>query len=200
MLAIVILVPAILFPPRPGSVPVAGIKDSLRTAQPISAVPPSGGASALSSLTARPPTAAAVDTLNALAVHSALYEYRFSPRGARLTSARMKGYRTFAVGDSGDAELIPAGSEFLAYQLVVGNDTVSLADWAFTASAQDVAVGLGGGSVDWVATRGGVSVRLRYTFAPDAYLFRVAGQVSGLGGAGGLMLVGMGPGIRSVEA
>jgi len=200
-LAIVILVPAILFPPKPGSVAAAGTADSLHAAPPIAAAPPSTGAPAISALTARPQnTTVPADTLNAVAVHSARYEYRFSPRGARLTSARMKDYRTFAAGDSGVAELIPAGSEYLTYQLVVGNDTVSLADWVFTASATDVAVGSGGGSVDWIATRGGVSVRLRYAFTPDAYLFRVTGQVSGLGGAGGLMVVGMGPGIRSEEA
>jgi YidC/Oxa1 family membrane protein insertase len=202
LVMIVMLVPAILFPPKPVRPPVGGVApETLRAAPAITAAPPTQQAPA--PRVARLPaidSAEVGETPGAVSVRSPLYEYRFATRGARLTSARMLQYRSFAVGDTGVAQLVPAASEFLAYRLVVGSDTVSLADWSFVPSANDVSVGGGGAGVDWVAQRGGVVVRLRYTFLPDAYVFRVTGAISGLGGAGGLVLVGLGPGIRTVEA
>src|SRR5206468_3565440 len=41
---------------------------------------------------------------------------------------------------------------------------------------------------------------LAYVFFPDEYRFQVRGQVTGLGPAGAVLLVGMGDGLRSVEA
>jgi YidC/Oxa1 family membrane protein insertase len=197
LLAIVILAPAILFPPRPAPLPVRGA-DSLSAAPPISAAAPVPAAT-LSALPTRGEPVVSSDTSASVIVRSGIYEYRFSPRGARLTSARMLQYRTFAAGDTGVAQLIPDGSEYLAYQLVVGRDTVPL-DWGFVPSQREVTVGEGGASVDWVATRGAVTVRLRYTFSPDTYVFGVNGEISGLGGSSPLVLIGLGPGIRSIEA
>jgi YidC/Oxa1 family membrane protein insertase len=199
LLAIVILVPAILFPPRPAKPGSVGA-DSLHAAAPIAASAPAVAPSALSALAPSGQASSDADTASTITVRSPLYQYRFSPVGARLTGARMLQYKTFAVGDTGAAQLIPDGSEYLAYQLVVGSDTVSLADWVFVPSSRDVTIGAEGGSVDWTATRGGVSVNLRYRFEADTYLFHVSGQITGLGGAGGLVLVGLGPGIRTVEA
>src|SRR5689334_20477404 len=121
LLAIVILAPAILFPPRPVPKPPAAA-DSLSVSPPVQAAAPAP-APALGALTTKPAPDGSVDTMNVVSVKSGLYEYRFSPRGARLTAARMLQYHTFAAGDTGAAQLIPAGSEYLSYHLVVGNDT-----------------------------------------------------------------------------
>ena len=50
-----------------------------------------------------------------------------------------------------------------------------------------------------VAQRGPLTVRLQYVFTPNQYLFDVRGEVSGLG-TGGLVLVGLGPRLRVVDA
>src|SRR5262249_12250281 len=65
-------------------------------------------------------------------VESPLYRYSFSTRGARLVGATLKPYRSFAPKDAGAAaQIIPDSSQFLAYGVVIGLDTVSLADWNF---------------------------------------------------------------------
>ena len=63
-------------------------------------------------------------------------------------------YASFAGGDAGVAQMIPEPSSFLAYRLVLGRDTVSLADWQFEPSAQRVDVGPDGASLTWMARRG----------------------------------------------
>jgi YidC/Oxa1 family membrane protein insertase len=128
-----------------------------------------------------------------------LYRYTFSTRGARLVSAVLNDYGSFAPGEHVPAQLIPPESKFLAYRLVVGPDTVSLADWQFEPSQRELDLVAEGGALEWMAHRGRVVVRLRYEFQPREYLFQVRGEVSGLG-AGGLVLVGLGPRLRVVDA
>jgi YidC/Oxa1 family membrane protein insertase len=147
------------------------------------------------------PESVAPDTPAAepVVVVSGLYRYSFSPRGARLTAAELLEYDSFSGGDVGVAQLIPDPSSFLTYQLVFGSDTVSLADWRFEPSAQRVDVGPGGASLTWVGRRGLVTVRITYSFLPDDYLFRVRGEYEGIS-ASSLLLVGMGPRLRSTDS
>ena len=133
-------------------------------------------------------------------VSSPLYRFAFSPRGAKLVGAELLDYRSFALGDSGAAQLIPEQSEFLAHRLVFGTDTVSLADWEFEPSRRSVQVADGGSELSWVARRGPATVRLIYSFLPDEYVFRVRGEFEGITSSTGLLLVGMGPRLRSVES
>ncbi|MGH7416527.1 MAG: membrane protein insertase YidC, partial [Candidatus Rokuibacteriota bacterium] len=152
-----------------------------------------------------PPTARPPDRLPAgqaaetVWVASPLYRVGFSTRGAQLVGAQLLEYRSFAAGDSGrPVELVPAGRPLLAHRLVAGSDTVSLADWRFTPSALAVRVAERG-ALRFTGTRGGATVTLTYRFRPDDYLFDVAGEVSGLGPAGALLVLGLGDGLRSVE-
>jgi YidC/Oxa1 family membrane protein insertase len=197
LMLVVAIVPTILFPPKRPVPPVQPPADSaLRDTTPLAAP-----ATEPPLLPVRAPTVAAAPESAPevpVTVTAPLYQYAFSTRGARLIGASLTEYKTFAPGDTGLAQLIPDASEFLAYRLVVGTDTVSLADWRFEPSARELSVGPGA-ALDWVARRGSVEVRLRYTFLPEQYLFRVEGEVSGLG-TGGLVLIGLGPRLRVVDA
>ncbi|HXV86638.1 MAG TPA: membrane protein insertase YidC [Gemmatimonadales bacterium] len=198
---LVALLPSILFPPRRGALPAGA-------GAPVES-PDSGGSAAHAPV-------APIDTVAAVVPHRAdsvagagrdvvvrspLYRMVFSPLGARLVGAELLEFRSFAAGDSGagGAQLAPDPSEFLAYRLVVGRDTLQLADWQFQASAESVDVGPGGAVLEWTARRGGLTVTLSYEFQPDDYLFHARGSVTGLP-SGGLLLIGLGPRIRGVEA
>jgi YidC/Oxa1 family membrane protein insertase len=196
LMLVVAIVPTVLFPPKRPVPPVqlaadSTLRDTTAVAATAAEPPP---------LPARAPGPAAPESApeERVTVTAPLYQYTFSTRGARLVGASLTQYRAFAPGESGPAQLIPDPSEFLAYRLVVGGDTVSLAEWRFEPSARDVNVGPGA-TLDWVAGRRQVEVRLRYTFIPEQYLFRVEGAVSGLG-TGGLVLIGLGPRLRVVDA
>jgi YidC/Oxa1 family membrane protein insertase len=132
-----------------------------------------------------------------IVVHSPLYRYVFSTRGGRLTAATLFDYRTYAPGDTGAANIVPPTSRFLDYAIVVGGDTVRLADWPLEPSATDVTVGSDGATVVLSGERGGVGVHLTYRFRPQQYVIDVDGEVSG---GSGFVLVGLGPQVAMVEA
>jgi YidC/Oxa1 family membrane protein insertase len=94
---------------------------------------------------------------------------------------------------------MPDSSEFLAYRIVVGIDTVKLSDWIFVPSTLQLDVSPGSDEITWSGRRGGMVVTLKYRFVPDSYLFTAAGDLTGLTPRGGLVLVGMGPRVRMVE-
>ena len=52
----------------------------------------------------------------------------------------------------------------------------------------------------FTAERQGARVTLEYVFDPDGYRFEVIGRVTGLGPTGAVLAVGLGEGLRSVEA
>jgi YidC/Oxa1 family membrane protein insertase len=97
------------------------------------------------------------------------------------------------------AQILPPDSRLLGLTLVLGGDTIPLADWPFTASAESLQVS-GPTSLRLSGSRDGVQVDLTYTFHPDDYRIDVDGRVSGVGPNGGLLLVGMGPTLRNTEA
>ena len=144
-------------------------------------------------------TAPVAPSFEPVVVSSPLYRYEFSPQGARLVGATLHDYESFAPG-SPEAQLIPDFSGFLAYRLVFGQDTVSLIDWEFEPSARLVEVGPEGAELTWVARRGAAAVRLVYSFDPDRYLIRVRGQLEGVETASGLLVVGIGPRLRSIDS
>src|SRR5206468_2171598 len=88
----------------------------------------------------------------------------------------------------------------LAHCLVVGADTISLADWHFTPSVPALRVQRDSMPLTFTAERGDARVALTYIFFADDYRFQVRGHVTGLGSAGAVLLGGMGDGLRSVEA
>ena len=200
LILMVLIFPSIIFQPPPQRPPadVAPLSSDSATAvpAPITAEPavtvPSGPDPVIPA-----PSASSGEPV---VVWSSLYRFTFSPSGARLVGAELGDYRSFAAGDSGSAQLIPDQSEFLAYHLVFGRDTISLADWTFEPSSRALEVGAGGAELAWVARRGPATVWLTYSFRPDRYLFHVRGEFEGITSSGGLVLVGMGPRLRAVES
>jgi YidC/Oxa1 family membrane protein insertase len=191
---LIAILPSILFPPkkmpprRPGT---PGVPD---TSRPAAAAPATPAAP-------RPAPVPAATPPETVWVTSALYRYGFSTAGGALVSAELLQYRSFAASDSGHhVDLIPRGRPALVPALVAGNDTVTLADWRFEPSARLVTVNDSGARLSLSAERAGARITLEYTFVPDGYRVDVAGRVSGLGPGGAVLVVGLGDGLRSVEA
>jgi YidC/Oxa1 family membrane protein insertase len=203
LMLIVAVLPSILFPPKPSPTRGAAVEagDTVTRVPDTTTRAPSEAIADLPDAVrdSAPRILPDSESSSAVTVESPLYRYTFSGRGARLVGATLKDYRSFAATDSGLAQLIPADPQFLASRLVVGNDTISLADWAFQPSQQTIQVRDSGTTLSWVATRGGASVRLTYRFRPDRYLFDVSGDFSDIA-TRGLVLVGLGPRIALVEA
>jgi len=207
LMLIVAVVPSLLFPPERPSVPAEGlpaVESELPSEAPDLGVDSSPSVSQLqlTADTVPPPQAPVSEDAveQRVVVESDLYQFVFSTRGARLVSATPKDYDTFVPGESGPAQLIPENSRFLAYDLVFGRDTVSLADWHFEPSLTRLDVEAPGAQLEWVAHRNSATVRITQTFTPDEYLFQVNGQFSGIIADAGLVLVNLGPRLRLVEA
>ncbi|MGH7658991.1 MAG: membrane protein insertase YidC [Gemmatimonadales bacterium] len=140
-------------------------------------------------------TLSGVDTVLAT---TELYRYGVSTLGGRLVDVTLLEYESMAAGEKDEpVQLMLRRSNLLGLKLQVGNDTLDLTDWHFTTSTLDPAPGE---PVVLQASRGGVVVTLRYTFAPDDYRIMVEGEISGIGPNGGTLLIGMGPGFRNTEA
>jgi YidC/Oxa1 family membrane protein insertase len=207
LMMLVVLAPTFLFKRRPTpSLPAAGAVPTIGA--PDTATVTSGTATAVPSPA---PTAAAPaprqtslpeDTVS---VRSGLYEYVFSTRGARLIGARLLRYRSMAVAPAGqgftepEAELVQPEDGLFALTLVAGGDSLPLGNVSFTPSATDLRVE-GRTTLTFTATVEGAAAEVTYAFRPDDYRIDVAGRVTGLGPTGGLLLVGMGSGIRNTEA
>src|SRR2546427_778190 len=191
---IVAVLPSILFPSKPAA---------RRTGGPV--VRDTGRAPATPPPVPNPelPTARPSDRLSAetVWVTSPQYRFGFSTLGGRLVQTQLLEYKSFAPGDSGrPVQLVPAARPLLDQWLVLGADTVSLADWSFTPSERDVRVVGDSSALALAAQRGAARVEVRYTFRPDDYRFAVRGHVTGLGPAGAVLVVSLGDGLRSVEA
>jgi len=206
LMLIVAVLPSILFPPKPPPAPAERevVSDSaLALGGDTAAEKPT----APSTPVVRPPpvvppqdTASARLEQDSVVVESDLYRYVFSTIGARLVSARIKTYQSFARGESGPAQLIPEGSWFFQHSIVFGGDTISLSDWTFSPSRRAVSVDRGVETIEWVGQRGPVTVTLVQSFQPGQFLFGVQGRVTGGPSDAGLVLVSLGPRLRLVEA
>lgn len=201
LMLVVAVLPSILWPPEPPPEdPLAADTTALvPDTAPVAAereaviVPVRPALPAVEPEPASPQPVAPVIT-----VSSDLYAFTFSAEGGRLVGAVLRGYETFAAGDSGRAQLMPPDSRFLEYALVVGADTLSLADWVFEPSHAALQVEEAGAQLGWTATRGAVRVELTYAFRPDHYLFDITGHVTGVDAA--IALVNLGPRLALVDA
>jgi YidC/Oxa1 family membrane protein insertase len=118
--------------------------------------------------------------VDSVVVSSPLYRYVLSTRGASLVQASLLNYRTLGPDGRGDpVRLIQDGGRLHQLALTAGQDTVSLADWDFQASASMVDV-RGPESVTFTASRSGVSVEVRYQFEPGDYQMVSRGGLRGL--------------------
>jgi YidC/Oxa1 family membrane protein insertase len=200
LMLIVAVLPGILFPSKKAPVrPAGGAADSGAVGRESvnTPAPPSRPVERPST-----PAVAAVPA-ETVWVTSPLYRLGFTSRGARLVWAELPTYRSFASGDTsagGHVQLVTPGDAWLTHRLVLGSDTVSLADLDFQPSTPSVRVTGAATSLTFTAERGGASVRLNYRFTPEQYRFQVQGEVSGLEASGAVLLVGLGNGLRSVEA
>src|SRR5438128_252926 len=195
---IVAVLPSILFPPKKpvgrSAGPAAG-DTGAATAPPTARAAPE-------SLTAppsvRPSAATPADTVW---VTSPLYRLGFTTRGGALVRAELLGYRSFAKADSGRAvELVRDGVPLLVYRRTGGGDTTLVSDWTLTPSATRVQVGPEGATLSFAGARDGARLALDYRFSPAEYRFAVRGRMEGFGPAGATLLLGLGEGLRSVEA
>jgi len=196
LMLIVAVLPSILFPAKKRSVGrTVGRPDTVAAARPSAPGP-----------TAVPTPPSVIPTVRPSAaetvwVTSPQYRFGFSTLGGRLVEAQLLEYKSFAPGDSGrPVQLVPADRPLLTQWLVLGADTVALADWSFTPSEREVRAGGDSATLTLAAQRGAARVEVRYTFRPDDYRFAVRGHVTGLGPAGAVLVVSLGDGLRSVEA
>ncbi len=197
---VIAIAPALLIKrPARGPGPV-GPADS--TASAPSPAPPAASAPAPAD-SVRPdsgraaPTGAAEDTVR---VTSPLYTFGFSTQGGRLVEATLAQHRSMDPTERGRAaQIIAPGSNLLGLTLVIGRDTVSLADWPFTIRPETLSV-TGPAELRLSATRGAVAVDLTYAFRPDDYRVAISGRVTGIGPNGGQLLIGMGPTLGNTEA
>jgi YidC/Oxa1 family membrane protein insertase len=209
LMLIVAIAPSLIWPPDRSTRPAAGPEAADTTAPAVFPTPDTGtgdtAAQAPSSPRSRPEAVPiAGEPVEATAperfvvVSSPLYEYRFSTRGARLVAAMPREYDAFTPGDTGTAQLLPADSRFLAFAFVEGRDTAWFSAHEFTPSAETLEVGPDGARLEWTGWAGQRPVRLTYQFAPDTYVFDVDGEIGG--NAEGVLVVGLGPRLRSVDA
>jgi YidC/Oxa1 family membrane protein insertase len=187
-----------LKPPKKAARPAAGRADS-SLATPAAPVAPGPGAQV--EPTVRPPAGPTVAVpAETIAVTSPLYTYGVSTRGGAIVQATIHSYKNLYAAERGQpARLIPDSAAINQLGLIVGQDTLRLADWDFTPSARTLLVNHPD-SLVLTATRGNVTVRLTYRFRPDDYQIDVSGKATGLGPVGGYLLVGMGRGMRQTEA
>jgi len=142
------------------------------------------------------PAVAAQDVV----VEGPLYRFVFTTEGARLTSAELLEFPSFA--REGAVQLVPEGGLLpLGRRLVLGQDTLDLRRAAFEPSAASLQVSAGGGprsiSFRYTHPTGAATLDVEYTFHPDLYRIDVVGRVEGLEDA--LLLTDLGSGIPPNE-
>jgi len=196
LMTLIVMAPALLLKKQSTAPEGAARLDSAAMVVPDIAATSPGGS---------PPSVSPGGTLpsgpeDTVLIHTPLATYGVSTRGARVVLAELAKYTSTAAGQGGKPlELLRPGSQLLALRVVVGNDTLRLDNWAFAPSAGELSIE-GITPVEFTAQQSGVTVRLTYTFHPNTYLVDVSGVVEGVGPNGGLLLVGMGPGIANTEA
>ena len=202
LMLIVAMLPGILFPSKRVVRPSGGPADSLAPgARPPT--PPPTSPSVVQRPTGSPASPAQSPQVPAdtVWVTNPVSRLGFTTRGAQLVSVELLQYRSFTPGDSArGVQLVPEGRPLFAERLVVGSDTVSLADLAFVPSRPALDVAAGDTALSFTAPIGSGRVTLTYHFTPDDYRFAVAGRIDGLGGIGAVLVLDLGQGLRSVEA
>lgn len=214
LIMVIAVVPGFFFkrarPPVEAPVPV-GVDSTAAPAQPVGPALAPGD----SGVQQAPPAASGgpADSTGAsvapiaddtVVVRSALYEYRFSTRGARLVSARFLRYRSMhpadtVGGDRDTLELVPARDPLLDNTLLVGSDTVRFAAAGFVPSASTVEV-TAPSELSFTGTVGGRATTITYRFVPDDYHVAYRGRVEGIPVTGATLMVGMGNGFRDTES
>src|SRR5213079_442825 len=205
---IVAVLPSILFPPKKtADRGTGGRPDSTAGTAAAAPEPAAMPAQPSAGPPVRPSASAPAETVW---VTSPLYRLGFTTRGGALVRAELLGYRSFAKADSGrPVQLVREGVPLLIYRRTGGGggggaggggDTTRVSDWSLTPSATQVQVGSEGATLTFTGARDGARLALEYRFFPAEYRFAVRGRMEGFGPAGATLLLGLGDGLRSVEA
>ena len=197
LMLIVAVLPSILFPPKKTVSGLGGQADSTRNG-PVGVPAPAATPSPLS---VYPPNRLIAAPAETVWVTSPLYRLGFSTRGGALVHAEVLGYRSFTPADSRrPVQLVREGEPLLAHRSISGGgtDTTAWTDWNFTPSATRVQVTSEGGeaTLTFTGERGSTRIALQYRFLPGEYRVAVRGRAE----VGSTLLVGLGDGLRSVEA
>src|SRR5256885_1881573 len=135
---IVLVLPGILFPPKKTANRRTGGHapgNTSRAAYTTRTAPPPAPLTAVASPFVCPATRPSGVAAETVWVSSPRARFGFGTAGAQLLSAELLDYKSFAPGDAErPVQLVPADGPLLAHCLVVGGDTISLADWRFTPS------------------------------------------------------------------
>jgi len=202
LMVIIALAPSILFKKPPKPVPAA-------------ALPGDGGAEGQGGSTsvATPPVVApAAQPLplgpsappppreDTIPVTSGLYRYTFSTRGGRLLQAVLEEYHPTVKGQRQEPlTLLPADGALFDLAVLAGNDTLHPGNWTLTPSVTQLDV-TAPATITFTGGENGRTAEITYRLHPDGYQIEVAGRISGIGPNGGLLMVGLGHGLRNTEA
>ena len=202
LMVLIALAPSVLFkkPPRPvpGATPPAaggagGQGGSTSVATPPIAEPVAGP------LPPRAPAPLALGE-DTVPVTSGLYRYTFSTRGGRLLQATLDQYHSTVKGQGkAPLALLPPDGALFNLTVLAGADTLRPGDWALTPSVTALDV-TAPASISFTGGQNGRTAELTYHLWPDSYRIDVSGQIGGIGPNGGLLLIGLGLGLRNTEA
>jgi len=134
-------------------------------------------------------------------VEGPLYRFTFTTSGARLESAQLLRFRSFA--REGPVELVEPGTGgALGSRILTGAETVDLSRAHFEPSADDLKLASGDGPQSLTFThrpgQGSRGLEVTYTFDPESYVVRVQGRT--LGGGGTTLLYDLGTGLAFNES
>ena len=190
-------------PVRPAPPPAAQVAgDTTAAAAPSTVAPgaptPAPGAPTPAPVATGTVTAGTADTIT---VTTPLARYGVSTRGGVLTSLELERYKSTAPATKGaPVELVRPGAPLLGLVVISGSDTLHLDQWDFHAEPASLSVSGETASLMLTAEQAGHAVRIRYTFSATDYQVGVSGSVSGVGTAGGQLVLGLGTGLANTEA
>ncbi len=181
-------------PAAPSAAQVAG--DTAAAPTPVTAAP--GAAVAAP---AGPGSITPSGPADSITVTTPLARYGVSTRGGVLTSLELERYKSTAPASKGaPVELVRPGAPLLGLVVITGSDTLHLDQWDFHAEPSNLSVTGEPASLTLTSAQAGHAVRIRYTFSPSDYQVGVSGSVTGVGAAGGQLVLGLGTGLANTEA
>jgi len=123
--------------------------------------------------------------------------YRFTGLGAAPLSVDLRDYKALD-GSKASVKLESKSGRLLRYKLYLPADTIDLDRTRFNVDPSRLSTN--GGVLTYNATVGQAEIAIHYTFAPDSYLVRVAGEVRQSTVAAGFVAIELPSGLRSAEA
>jgi YidC/Oxa1 family membrane protein insertase len=120
-------------------------------------------------------------------------EYRFTNIGAVPASVNLKSYRALD-GSNRSVKLESKSGHLIAYRLFLPGDTIDLSRTQFQVDQSR------SNALTYSTVVKGAQVIIRYTFSPDSYLVRIAGEVHHAAADNGFIALEMPTSLQSAEA